>query len=234
MHETWCDDSLRYLQAGCDESQAREYFTKMRSSVRGFLQRMHRKSTGHDAQAQGKVGSADTAASSGGRDESLDTNSGAMNPATHPATSAEGGEGPKAANPSLEGDGDGGVSGLITSSEAMQLEREAREEKLRNLLDADGGIAKPENVGMTPRIIHGHHVFHLSGCMILYWCLCDKRSGIAGPHGSHHIICGCAVADELSLACNHIRTRCSWRSALPCHARRLAALNMVLWNGDYG
>jgi hypothetical protein len=152
---------LRYLQAGCDESQAREYFTKMRSTVRGFLQRMHKKSTGHDGHALGKTASMDTGtASSGGRDESLGTNSGLVDPATHPTTSAEGGEGPKAANHSSEGNGDGDVSGLIQSSEAMQLEREAREEKLRNLLDAEGGIAKPESVGIMPRIIHRHRILH--------------------------------------------------------------------------
>lgn len=40
-------------QAGCSESQVREYFTKLRSNVRSFMQRLQRKATAAEAPSAG-------------------------------------------------------------------------------------------------------------------------------------------------------------------------------------
>lgn len=40
-------------QAGCSESQVREYFTKLRSNVRSFMQRLQRRATSAEAPAAG-------------------------------------------------------------------------------------------------------------------------------------------------------------------------------------
>lgn len=107
------------LQVGCEEGQAREFFSKTRSSVRSFLDRMMRKASGPHGELGPKPEQAHRQVV-----ESLGPL--VTGPAGLPTAGRE--------------------AGLAAPDKEAQ-DRHARLERHRNYLDANGGIGHIEFVG---------------------------------------------------------------------------------------
>eukprot|EP00884_Botryococcus_braunii_P018143 jgi/Botrbrau1/5011/Bobra.0396s0032.1 len=112
-------------KAGCEETQAREYFSKTRSSVRGFLERMVRKAAG----PPGPIGDQVSKQEQGQAEEVVDSIVAIPQENAVLLASTE-------------------TAGVLPNpADSLAQERQARLERHRNFLDANGGIGRLEFVG---------------------------------------------------------------------------------------